>query len=643
MEKTPDQSRSELNFCAKSFAAAGLYLVFFALWLWHHRYKGIWHDAELYALQALRLLHPANYAHDVFFTAGSQDDFTLFSPLFAHFIGWFGLGEAAILLTLAGGLLWVLGAFRFSSFLQGHSRWLFLALIVLFPIAYGGRNVFHAGEPFVTPRIFAEGLVLLSLAELFARRWLNAGALILVAGVLHPLMTLAGVTFGYFYLFRWQRRWLFVTASVLLAGLLLAYFKVSLLGRLSETMGAHWFDLVYQRTSYYMFPTAWGISDYNMLIWNYAVLGLAWYASRNMMLRQIFLAAGLTGGVGLLFAIVGGDWLHSVLLLQLQIWRVLWLVFLIAYAAFAWLAVESWGNKERRFVLFGLVAAYFMREQTGGFIACMTVLAAVYNAHLTARLRLLLLGIFTLAIGFGVFWAGVDAMSVYSIFKPGVMSETEVWLRRLEAFNELIPLVSAAVVWVSLLLYRRSGSGMAYGIAFGLVTVVILGWSLSQWDVRGNIKREFESAKNWGHAPFDAYIPVEATVYWQDAVNGTWFSLGRSSYFSIKQAAGIVFSRQTAETVYQHYLHVSKLGGGDSVFHLMSRNEAFWRQFRKDYVEPGSYQGLLSACRVGGPDYVILGKRYASVLLAETQDPFFGSAYLYRCSTVRKTVGLPTH
>lgn len=104
-----------------------------------------------------------------------------------------------------------------------------------------------------------------------------------------------------------------------------------------------------------------------------------------------------------------------------------------------------------------------------------------------------------------------------------------------------------------------------------------------------------------------------------------------------------MFSRQTAETVYQHYLHVSKLGGGDSVFHLMSRNEAFWRQFRRDYVELGSYQGLLSACRVGGPDYVILGKRYASVLLAETQDPFFGSAYLYRCSTVRKTVGLPTH
>ncbi len=53
------------------------------IWCLSHGYQGLFHDAGLYALQALAHRYPDFLSRDVFLRFGSQDRFTVFSPLVA--------------------------------------------------------------------------------------------------------------------------------------------------------------------------------------------------------------------------------------------------------------------------------------------------------------------------------------------------------------------------------------------------------------------------------------------------------------------------------------------------------------------------------------------------------------------------------
>ncbi len=597
---------------------------------------GIRHDAVLYAVQALHKLYPANYAQDIFFSSGSQDEFTLFSPFFAKLIQLFGLGEAALLLTMLGAILWLWGVFRVSGFWSGWSRWIFLGLVVTIPVAYGGRDVFHAGEAFAVPRIWAEALVMLGISNWVREKWLWAAMSLVMAALLHPLMALAGFMFCYFYAFRLNRIWIVGSLGLLLAVCVLALLKVSLFARLFQAMDPTWFDLVYQRTSYYMFPTAWSMRDYNMLIWNAIVIGLVIIRNDDVVMRRLMLAVLASGLTALLVDVVGADWLHSVLLLQIQAWRVLWLVYVIGLGAFAWLSMEFWGDKNLRFVILGLVAAWVMRESSGGFLAVMSALGYFYSHHIGAGMRRVLAWLFVFAILLGTVWAGMDAWTVYSVYKPGDVSVLYVLLMRVQAFNELMPFLSWSVLFIGVVLVQQAGVRWNKPLVWGSIAVVML-FCFSRWDVRSDQLKLLESGVLWGKTPFDQIIPIDATVYWNDGVDGTWFLLGRSSYFSIKQAAGIVFSRETAMGTYNRFQEVKSLGGADGVFKLLSRTQAFWRIFTHDYVEPGTRQGLVKACRNSKADYVILDKYYADLSMATWKAPMFGDVYLYSCQTVKTT------
>src|SRR5882762_6404002 len=87
-----------------SLAVVGLLVV--ATWALSHSYRGIFHDAGLYTLQALARLHPDSLAEDVFLKFGSQDGFTIFSPIYAAASRLLGVEFAAAVLTLL--LQWAL-------------------------------------------------------------------------------------------------------------------------------------------------------------------------------------------------------------------------------------------------------------------------------------------------------------------------------------------------------------------------------------------------------------------------------------------------------------------------------------------------------------------------------------------------------
>ena len=72
-----------------------------------HGYHGLTGDGQIYAFQAFARLHPQLTA-DLYLQNTSQDQFTLFSPLYAWCIGLLGLENAARLLTL----LFTFGSWR---------------------------------------------------------------------------------------------------------------------------------------------------------------------------------------------------------------------------------------------------------------------------------------------------------------------------------------------------------------------------------------------------------------------------------------------------------------------------------------------------------------------------------------------------
>jgi hypothetical protein len=49
-------------------------------WALSHGYRGLFHDAGLYTLQALARLTATSLGHDLFLRFGSQDRYTIFSP-----------------------------------------------------------------------------------------------------------------------------------------------------------------------------------------------------------------------------------------------------------------------------------------------------------------------------------------------------------------------------------------------------------------------------------------------------------------------------------------------------------------------------------------------------------------------------------
>ena len=60
------------------------------LWLLSHPYQGIFHDGVIYALMAAHRLNAGDYAKELFFLFGSQDDYSAFSPVYAMLVRWLG-------------------------------------------------------------------------------------------------------------------------------------------------------------------------------------------------------------------------------------------------------------------------------------------------------------------------------------------------------------------------------------------------------------------------------------------------------------------------------------------------------------------------------------------------------------------------
>ena len=128
---------SRLNFSDLAFASV-LLALHSVIW----PYRGIVHDATLYALQALNTARDGKFAHDLFFAFGSQDSFSIFSSVMGPLVSLLGLKNAFWLGYMASSALLFYAEVRLVRSLIDDRNLANLGLVALATVSlpYGARD-----------------------------------------------------------------------------------------------------------------------------------------------------------------------------------------------------------------------------------------------------------------------------------------------------------------------------------------------------------------------------------------------------------------------------------------------------------------------------------------------------------------------
>ena len=556
---------------------------------------GIWHDARLYAVEALARLQPGVFDRDLFLAFGSQGQYTLFPGMFAALIDAVGLEPAALALTLAGKLLWLAALAVLARRMLPSPYWAFGALLVLaYPPNYDGFKIFAYAESFATPRIFAEALTLLALAGwLFGRLW-AAWAAILLAALMHPLMAMAGACFlGLMTLYHFRQRpaaWVAAALAVLAIPALLL-LSPELQARLLAVYDPAWLEAILLRNPY-VFVDQWNATAWGRLVWIATVLGLvAWEekaALRKLALGLLTAMAGL-----LLLSWLGTSVWHSVFLTQVQLWRGVWLAQIVALVLLAGLLPRLWRAGYADRILASCLAATLLLDTWAmGLMAVAGIvlwqLIRLGGARIDTRGRL---------------WRVLP----YLIVLPWLLTHLSAipyWILAYSAYLD-------QPAWRTLLAdsVTMIGLGLALYWAFGrlgetrrkltvTLSAGVLALSAMTW---GWLEQTTPSRFDAAYAQLKADIPAGSVVASaQGDASLIWFRLGRASYASLTQMAGLLFNRETAleamrrvklyEQAGLPYLSLNRWG---------SPAEDNWR-------ERVSTQSVLGLCRDPGLDFILL-------------------------------------
>ena len=510
-----------------------------AMLLLVHRYWGIDHDATLYLGEALRLLHPDTYNHDLYFAYGSQGKYTLFPWVLAQLMGWLDPATLFFWGGLAGLLAFAWASwFCLSSLLPaGHRYWAWLGVLCL-PTWYGRTAIFTYAEPFLTPRPFAEALALVALGLGFRRNAWGALACLGFAGVLHPLQALAAE----FVLWPWavlqDRRWLHALWLILPIGGAALTGLAPFDGLLRRVDPAWWAEL--WGITDQLFVTGWPNLDYQYLAFDAALLVFAWH-SRQDSFGRLCLAAlvGLLLGVGASLVLV--DALHLVLPTGLQLWRVHWLVHWLAMAAFA-LHISL--DLLRRALLRAALLTLAGLLAWGAIAWAWVPFALLYWAwpriepQLQPRILSLLGGVVAIAIA--LLLAQHVAMELVPFRLANYRLEAFAIDRRVLAY----PLLAFGLPLAAALAWRRiEGRGQVLLAVLGLAPLVALAGL--RWDIQ--IPQGRLLLQEVGQPDlFATRLPRHAQVYWHDmSLVATWLSLGRADYYDQQHLSGIAFNPGT--------------------------------------------------------------------------------------------------
>jgi hypothetical protein len=530
---------------AHRWAMVALGCLGLAFWMLIHPYRGLEHDSVLYTVLALARLHPAALGHDLFVRYGTQDHYTIFSPLYAAAIQAWGLERGAAVLAFATHVAFFTAAWLIARRVMSSGEALLaLGLLAVLPSWYGSNSVFAYVEMFLTPRQSAEAFALTGIAAALYSRQALAGACMVIAMLLHPIIAAAGVTLWILLVLGYSRPWL--TAIVI--GIL----GVALIGGSAIGIGpfAHfddnWLHLLQSRLPY-LWPTRWTFNEWLAMFIRAAMLIVGIGFSRNERVRRLCIGTLVTVGLGMLFAIVESDWLHVIIAAQMQTWRWLWLLGVVSVLLAPSIAIDCWrsGGMGRAAAVL-LLSAWLMR---GDDLATVPLVLACITAAIPKIVtdprhdRIIHAGALILLAASLIFLVGDvrETLPELAVIRAGHRP----YLVRIGefqalAYGGLLPAAALVLVWWS----SHHATRRAALLLGGLAAVLLL--SILPYGVQTWTHSRYPEDRRQAFAPWRAAIPESAEILWPDTPPAEWFELGRSSYWSLYQMAGMVFSRDVS-------------------------------------------------------------------------------------------------
>lgn len=618
----------------KSVKSTSLILTLLALWFFTHPYRGIYHDASLYAVQALCRLFPGAYNKDLIFHYGSQDSYTIFGYIYANAIKLLGLNIAAIVMQIAGHLLWLFSAYILGRSLLKDSPvfWTFLAFAGVLSSRYGA-GMFSYEEPFLTARIYSEPTVLLGIACLVNRRDITACMFLTIAAFLHPLMAAGGIMFALIHKAYDERKWLLLPIPILLLIYLAAHFHIHPFTGLIEIMDDEWYQLTHSISSH-AFLDAWGPEHASGVLFDACILGSAFLAATGN-LRRFFFTSLMTGFAGIFLTNVGTHVYRNVFMIQVQPWRALWLMHLFAYLAGAFLIFEFWRQSRFTRVLLSLyLIAWLMLPliQFSGILAVLIFLTHLYCNK--SEVELTVSWVFERLIFFTLLAIAVIWFIHWLLFAYLVSQKTAGGMSPVRFIQEL--LLDTKIFLILMFLYFKSlldkTKSTKFVGALLLISLLFTVVTLSMWDQRLSMNKSIEcNAMNGGL--FNTKISPGSVISWPEyswngsSINKIWLMIGTSSYADPMQAVGIMFSREMATKYYQRTKRLELLGYFDPTSNAGRTNET---------ISKPAFSELVHVCSDPELDYVVLSFKYPYGIISSYYDEFYNIRYyLYDCRLLR--------
>jgi hypothetical protein len=525
-------------------------ILILALWVAGRPYFGIIHDARLYMVQALQALHPGRYDQDIYFRYGSQDAFTIFTAGYKWLVAWLGPAQAHFAATMAGEALWLaaLFALAWAIFPRRAERWLAVGGVVALWARYGGAGVFSYAEPFATPRLFAEALIMAGLACGLRGRSILAAILLVLAGAIHPLAAACGAGVLLVWAAFADRRVWFVIAAVAIAGVLAAALGAGPFARAFSRYDDTWFRVVALRCRFVLI-THWSSKDFYRVCATLAVpaLVLTRVGGRERRLVAAVLAVTLAS---LVVSVLGSDLAHNVLITNLQVWRSLWLTTVVANAFLPVMLlrgdVQGW---PRALLMSGAVASMLARFFGAmELIAPPLILAACVIAALepavSVRWRRGLRLLAMVAVGLGVCFEALILQTEFNL-DP-------------QALTDIARACLAAAAVAGLIWSLRRGAGLPLAATAGLLLLAAAAFADGRTDWNRYV---------YGPAADDGltqFLAGAGHTYWEgDGVELLWFRQGAPSYYSCLQGSESLFFRGTAMDFARRGAALSRLNTAD--------------------------------------------------------------------------------
>ncbi|MGA7495404.1 MAG: hypothetical protein WBX00_01630 [Isosphaeraceae bacterium] len=616
-------------------------------------YRGLDHDSRLYAVQILERIHPGSFAGDLYLRYGSQDRYSVFTVLMAPLVQLCGIHAAFFCVYLASKAILFWSLLRLSRVLISSNLALILALIhlAIVPVAFGGNEIFHVNESFLTPRLSSCALVLLGLERMLTGRSMAAILLLLGSFLLHPLMAVGGILpAGLWWMAgrcTWRQCVWLALAAVALATLVIGIEPLG--NRLFGHMDDVW-RAISLKICFYIRPACWWWSDWIRIALE---CGLVVWTAAHCPVRRLatfwaaVLGSALIGLIGSLIAVNS----HYLLLIQTSPYRTLWLLELLAIPAGYGLAAHLWqcGSQQSRSASLVVVLLLTSKRDSGLWASvCMILLP--------------LLGFAVLSRGFAklarhsdwlwrstqnAFLATSGLMLLFNLIQLAMLFGTEPPIV-LELHPVLIAMHLSGTLWVLpiiiivtcgvIALIRVAGQslhlrflllGCCAAYQALLVCAPNSDWYGRHFDVRNRHVRFVDSRL----ASRVAGRTKPFTIYWPTPVEDVWFGTGNNSFYNVVQMSGCAFNRGTAVEGYRR--------AALALPFEFERLRLFWDandwkislrdifQIKGDVHFPQA-EDLLRVCEEEGLDFIVLKYRIKD-LYGESD----GEYYIYDCEQLR--------